>query len=136
MVGSPMSCAVVVAMLSAAPCSADSTGLDAATPGSDADDRLLQAIRSAVRDRLAPGAVEARIGRRAVINTQRPGDRAILENVDIVTDDKRGDPVPVRRARDVAYWMRPVGGRNPRIAGILWHGDGSSELFVGAVLPP
>ncbi len=122
--------ALVIALLAAAPCFAD-----AVTP-STADDKLLEAIRGAVRDHLAPAAVEARIGRRAVINTLRPGDRPVLAHATIITDDDRGESVPVQRARDVVYWMRPVSGRNPRIAGILWHGDGTSELFVGAILPP
>ncbi len=125
-----MDYAFVIAMLAAAPCFAD-----AVTP-SNADDELLAAIRGAVRDRLAPDAVEARIGRRAVINTIRPGDRPVLAHANIVTDDDRREAVPVHRARDVVYWMRPVSGRNPRIAGILWHRDGTSELFVAAILPP
>ncbi len=126
-------CALVV-LVRAAPGFADATTPDSTTAGS-ADQRLLEAIRRAVRDRLAPTAVEARVGR-AVINTSRPGDRAILEHANIITDDKHGDPLPLHLARDVAYWIRPIGGHNPRIAGILWHPNGTPEVFLGAVLPP
>jgi hypothetical protein len=100
------------------------------------DSELVDRIRAAAAQAVAPDRVEDSVGERAWINTTRPADRLAVQGAEIEAEDSAA-PVPrLRAARDVVYWGRPLPGRNPRIVGIAWHADGSSEVFLGVLYPP
>ncbi len=101
------------------------------------DAALLANIRRAVSEGVSPEDVEREVGQRAWINTIRPAERFALNTANIGPDEAAGDPLPnLRKARDVVYWGRPIEAHDPRIAGILWHEDGSSVMFLGVLYPP
>jgi len=101
------------------------------------DEALLAAIRRAVRRGIAPQDVEREVGQPAWINTIRPTERMALKTANIGPDEAAGESLhKLRKARDVVYWGRPIEAHDPRIAGIVWHQDGSTEMFLGIVYPP
>jgi hypothetical protein len=102
------------------------------------DEQLLHALREAARARATPAQVEARVGRRAIINTSRGEDeRHILEHATIYPDDAaRTSPLTFAGARDVVYWGRDVPAHNAPIVGLVWKRDGAVEVFTAFVLPP
>src|SRR5262249_26921793 len=101
------------------------------------DARLVAAISAAAGKRITPDKVEAAVGTRATLNTFRKEDRLVLSHVDIVPDPDRQPPLPASDTiRWVAYWIRPIGSRNPKVVGICWPKDGRPQVFFGEVLPP
>jgi hypothetical protein len=101
------------------------------------DARLLAAVEAAGKNGLAPGKVEAAVGRRATLNTFREEDDGPFHRADIAPDRKRNPSLPGRKGiRWAAYWVRPVEARNPRIVGIVWPKKGKPRIFYGEVLPP
>jgi hypothetical protein len=102
------------------------------------EDKLVDAVRAAAAMRLPPDQAEARVGRRAIVNTQRGDvDRLRLRGASIFPDDAaQAPPFDFASARDVAYWRRDVPAHNVPIVGIVWKADGSVDAFTGFVLPP
>ena len=101
------------------------------------DEALLAAIQRAVSRATAPSDVEREVGQRAWVNTIRPAERLALNTANIGPDEDSGQTLPaLHSARNVAYWGRPIDAHDPRIAGVLWHEDGSVEMFRGVLYPP
>lgn len=101
------------------------------------DAKLLEAIRAAARKGIGPEKIEAAVGSEATINTVRERDRDTFSIADIAADPGRKPALPDRASlKWVAYWVRPVESRNPKIAGIFWPKKGKPQVFYGEVLPP
>jgi hypothetical protein len=101
------------------------------------DDRtLIRSIANAAASCLDPALIESAVGEAAWINTRRAQDRFALNTANIGPDDPTRPLPPLREARDVVYWGRPVRSRNPRIVGIAWDTQGRCELCFGVVYPP
>jgi hypothetical protein len=127
--------ALAVSILVAAVCVIRAAG----GPGSaeEQDQKLVKAIKAAVKQEVEPGKVEASVGAKATLNTIRKGDVDTLAGTDIAADR---DSRPALGERDainhVAYWVRPVESRNPRLVGIVWPKKGKPRIFYGELLPP
>jgi cobalt/nickel transport protein len=101
------------------------------------DDKLVAAIKAAIANEVEPGKIEAAVGTKATLNTIRKDDATAFALADIAADAASGPALPDRKTiRYVAYWVRPVEGRNPRIVGIVWPNTGKLQLFYGELLPP
>jgi hypothetical protein len=100
------------------------------------DQMLIRSVANAAAQCLDPERVESAVGEAAWINTRRARDRSALNTADIGPDDPARPLPPLREARDVVYWGRPVRSRNPRIVGIAWDAQGGCEIFFGVVYPP
>ena len=116
---------------------AASVGAAPLSPTPTEDAKLVAAVRAAVKKGLAPGKVEATVGRRATLNTFRKEDEGPFQRADIAADADLEPALPERKSlRWVAYWVRPVKSRNPKIVGLAWSKKGQAQLFFGEVLPP
>jgi len=125
-------CLTALALLRA-PADGDQEKGVALTP----DARLIAAVQTAAAKGLAPGKVEATVGKRAALNTFRKDDSWTFTRADIAPDPNQKPPMPDRKTlRWVAYWVRPVESHNPRIIGIAWPKKGRPKVFFGEVLPP
>jgi hypothetical protein len=102
------------------------------------DEQLVKAVRAAAAAGAAPDRVEALIGKKATVNTQRdPQARLLLRGATIYPDDAaQTRPLSFEDARDVVFWNRDVPARNAPIVGIVWKPDGTAEAFTAFVLPP
>jgi hypothetical protein len=101
------------------------------------DEKLVRAIKKAIENEVEPGKVDANVGSKATLNTLRKEDAGLFEIVDIAADPGSGPALPDRKTiKYVAYWVRPVDGKNPKIVGIVWPKQGKSQIFYGQVLPP
>jgi hypothetical protein len=99
------------------------------------DETLLAAIERAARLEVGPADVEHEVGQRAWVNTIRSAERFALNTANIEPEEGKKLPA-LREARDVVYWGRPIDTHDPRIAGIVWHQNGSTEVFFGILYPP
>ena len=101
------------------------------------DDALLKALREAAANRAEPDRVEALIGLPALLNTRRPPGREALRIADIAPDPDYQTSLPdLVAAADVVYWDHGWTRAVVRIAGLVWHQDGRSEVFCGMIYPP
>ncbi len=102
------------------------------------DEQLVAAVRRAASERLGPDEVEARVGERAWVNTQRGVERFTFRTANIAGDSASGESKlpPLGASRDAVYWGRPLPAKNPRIVGIVWNEEGSPEIFFGVLYPP
>jgi hypothetical protein len=102
------------------------------------DEKLVSAIKAAIEKGLAPDKVEDSVGSKATLNTFRKEDRGPFSRADIVPDPDRKPALPDRDSLQwVAYWIRPVEGRNPKLVGIFWpKKEGKPQIFFGEILPP
>ncbi len=111
----------------------------AGDPGSaeERDQKLIKAIKAAVEQEVEPGKVEASVGVKATINTSRKADADTFGRTDIAADRDSG---PAMGNRDdishVAYWVRPIDSRNPKLVGIVWPKKGKPRIFFAELLPP
>jgi hypothetical protein len=102
----------------------------------DKDTKLVEAVKAAAAKGVAPTDVGAIVGTKSTLNTARDKDRATFSRVDLVEDPDNKPPLPDRETlRWVAYWVRPVEARNPKIVGIYWPKEGKPRMFYGEVLP-
>ena len=102
------------------------------------DEKLVAAIKSAIEKDLSPDKVEDAVGAKATLNTIRKEDRGSFSRADIIPDPDRKPALPDRDSLQwVAYWVRPVEGRNPKLVGIFWpKKDAKPQIFFGEILPP
>ena len=101
------------------------------------DDALLKALREAAANHAEPDRVEELLGLRALLNTRREPGREALKIADIAPDPDFQTPVPdLRGAADVVYWDHGWTRAAVRIAGLVWHNDGTIEVFCGMIYPP
>lgn len=102
------------------------------------DEQLMKAVGDAARARVAPEQAEARVGRRAIVDTTRGDDQwRILRSATMYPEDPpRTQPLRFEGARHVVYWSRDIAAHNAPIVGIVWKTDGGVELFTAFVLPP
>jgi hypothetical protein len=101
------------------------------------DERLVAQLRQAVAATVVPESIEARIGRKALINTSTGFPLEGLRRVNLVPDpDHPTETLSLETARAVIYWARPVPGDDPRVVGVQVRADGSASVFFGIVLPP
>jgi hypothetical protein len=104
---------------------------------SDKDKKLIDAVKAAVAKGVAPADVDAVVGTKATLNTVRERDRGAFSRVDLVADDDNKPALPDRNSlRWVAYWVRSVKSKNPKVVGIYWPKEGKPRTFYGEVLPP
>jgi hypothetical protein len=100
------------------------------------DTELLDAIKAAADKETQPEKVEAVVGRKATVNTIRKADRDVLSIANIAEDPERKPVLPRGEApKWVAYWVRRIDTRNPKIVGIFWPEKGKPQVFYGEVLP-
>jgi hypothetical protein len=100
------------------------------------DEKLIASLKAALKQEIEADKVEAAVGR-AALNTVRRQDRDTFSRADIAPDPDSGPALPDRETiRYVAYWVRPVESRNPKIVGIVWPNKGKPHVFFGEVLPP
>ena len=115
------------------------SGLGAGQEAGDAkaaDAKLIAAVRAAVEKGIEPDKAEEVAGKRATLNTLRKEDRMLFEIVSIAEDQDRKPTFPKGDTpRCVAYWVRPVEGRNPKVVGVYWPKEGKARIFFGEVLP-
>jgi hypothetical protein len=127
--------ALSVCFLVAAVCTLPAAG--APDTAQERDQKLVKAIQAAIEKELEPGKVESSVGTKATLNTIRKGDADTLSGADIVADRDAGPAMGDRDAiSHVAYWIRPVDSRNPRLVGIVWPKNGKPRIFFGELLPP
>jgi hypothetical protein len=101
------------------------------------DDRLIAGVRRAAGERVAPDALEARVGQKPLVNTHKGPSLAVLRRVHLVPDPAHGDELlDLASATAVMYWRRPIDGEDPHFVGIQIRKDGSHAVFFAILLPP
>jgi hypothetical protein len=101
------------------------------------DEKLVAAVKAAAGKGIGPKNVEVAVGTKATLNTFHKEDRGPFSRADIVPDPDQKPVLPERASlRWVAYWVRPLEARNPKIVGIFWPKKGKPQMFFGEVLPP
>jgi hypothetical protein len=103
------------------------------------DARLVAAVERATAEQLAPGAVEARVGRKATLRQWRDAEGQRIRRVDLAPDPEAGQrALALSTARDVVYWVRGLNDAhgNARVVGILWSAEGHAEVFFAVILLP
>jgi hypothetical protein len=101
------------------------------------DERLVAQLREAAAAPVAPESIEARIGKKALINTSTGFPLDGLRRMNLVPDpDHPTETLALDTARAVIYWARPVPGDDPHVVGVQVRADGSASVFFGIVLPP
>jgi hypothetical protein len=117
----------------------ENTGSAEDVSDKEKDKQLLTAVRAAVANNTKPAAIEKVVGLEAVINTTKQYHRLQLERkMDIARDaddEKNGKPLPdFKKAKEVVFWIRPVGDKCPGIVGIVWDERDEMTVFFGVLL--
>ena len=107
-------------------------------PGHSRDDVSLVAnVRSLSDGEVDPATAEERVGRPALVNTERGLPLAALRRVSLAPDPEHPDEVlELDSAQAVIYWARPIEADNPRVVGIQLGADAVPRVFFAVVLPP
>lgn len=101
-----------------------------------ADEKLVRSVQNAVITSPSPDTIEASVGVMASLDTRFPEDQAHWQRMNIDDDiTATGQLPPLKDAKTVMYWLRPVEDDYPHIVGVLWYPNGDSELFYGIIRP-
>lgn len=103
--------------------------------GVTADAQLVGRINQAEHSHIEKETIEEFVGRKASLNTQRPGERVVWDEMLSVSRDeneKSGASMDeVNKATDVVYWRRLLESGDPeiRIIGIIWTKNQKMKVF-------
>ena len=101
----------------------------------EADRTLIAAVRAAAAAALPPDAVEARVGRTAMVSTARPTWPDIPHKHDMDGEPGEAERFHVATAVHFVFWRRPVPLRGAHVVGIQWTAAGSPTVFFGVYDP-
>lgn len=94
-------------------------------------------LARALADGVGPDALEARVGRPAIVNTVRPGDRSVLQSADIRPDPSFQPSLPpLADASEVVYWKVDETAQDVILVGVYWLPGQPGVVFRGLLGPP
>jgi len=98
---------------------------------------LEDVLAKAVADGADPKAVVAAVGKPALIDTTRPGDRNVIRMADIRPDPKfQLSLPPLGNAENVVYWKVEENAQDVIVVGVYWLPGAHGVVFRGLIGPP
>lgn len=96
------------------------------------DEKLMELIKKAAKDRVRPEKIEQLVGSKAIVNTSRDKDWLFLE---LVRYEFEGERLRLYEMKEVVYWRRPVKATPSKLVGIAWTKDNEPVFFLAEGRP-
>lgn len=101
------------------------------------DEYLIGKVRALAAGAVDPAAVDASVGRAALVNTSKGFSLDALRRVTFAPEpDHASEPLHLDTAVTVVYWARPIEADAPHVVGIQIDAAGLASIFFAVVLPP